>query len=159
MIGAREIGRALHSHTDAALSRIKLLQLASLPDAQAVVAAKEWTVEVPLLLGQQMAMMQFQISGNGGGKARERKRGWQMRFAVNLSEIGEVGAEIGLNEKSVSVSLWADNPDTAEVLREMLPELAESLASIGLDPGAVLCRTGAPVEAKPASSHLIDSFK
>ncbi|MEO7221222.1 MAG: flagellar hook-length control protein FliK [Devosia sp.] len=154
----REVARALHSQADAALSRVKLMQLASLPDADLVRAApQELRTEVPFLIGQELVMAQFQVLRDGARRKSEGKRGWTMRFAMNFAAGGEVGAEIGLLGRSVNVALWAADPDTAAGLEAALPELAPALAALGLEPGAVRVRSLPPDTPKPASGQYLDS--
>jgi hypothetical protein len=154
----REAARAIHNQADAALSRVKLMQLASLPDADlARTPVPELRMEVPFLVGQQLVMAQFQVLRDHEQQRADGKRGWTMRFAMNFAEAGEVGAEIGLHGRSVNVALWAADPATAADLEAALPELAPALAAIGLEPGAVRVRTLPPEPAKPASGHFVDS--
>ena len=154
----REAARALHSQADAALSRVKLMQLASLPDADPVrQAMPELRMEVPFLLGQQLVMAQFQVFRDGGRQKAKAKRGWTMRFAMNLPAAGEVGAEVGLLGRSVNVALWAADPDTTAALEAALPELAPALSALGLEPGAVRVRSLPPEAPKPVSGQYLDS--
>lgn len=155
---SRDAARTLHSQADAALSRVKLMQLASLPDADpARPAGPELRMEVPFLLGQQVVMAQFQISRDGARRKAGGKRGWTMRFAMNLPASGEVGAEIGLLGRAVNVALWACDPDISARLEAALPELAPALAALGLEPGAVRVRGLPPVAPGPASGQYLDS--
>lgn len=155
----QEAGRALHSQADAALSRLKLLQFASLPDADPIRGqVPEQRMELPFLIGSQLVMAQFQVFRDGArSKPGERKRGWTMRFAMNFSATGEIGAEIGLLGRSVNVALWAAEPETAEKLNAALPELAPALARLGLDAGSVRVRNLPPEAEKPASGQFVDS--
>jgi hypothetical protein len=154
----RDAARALHSQADAALSRVKLMQLASLPDADPVRAqTPELRLEIPFLIGQELVVAQFQVFRDAARRQAEGKRGWAMRFAMNFAATGEVGAEVGLLGRSVNVALWAADPDTAASLEASLPELAPALASIGLEPGAVRVRGLPPETPKPASGHYLDS--
>lgn len=95
-----ETARTLLGHTDAALSRLKLLQAASQPAdvrADASVPRSELRVEIPMLLGTQTGILQLMVEHDGKHKRdQERQRGWRMRFAMNFSETGEVGADIAL---------------------------------------------------------------
>jgi len=158
--GVRDIARTLHAQTDAAISRTKLLQLASLPDADSRVAPRSETrVEIPFLIGQELVMVQIQISRDGARReAEQRKRGWTMRFAMNFSQTGEVGAEVGLLGKAVNVALWAAEPETAQALNNMLPELGRALERLGLNPGTIRSRAGAPEPVKLRSGHLLDAM-
>lgn len=154
----REAGRTLHSQADAALSRVKLMQFASLPDADpARPLAPELRMEVPFLIGHELVMAQFQVTRDSTRRQAEGKRGWTMRFAMNFASAGEVGAEVGLFGRSVNVALWAADPDTAADLEAALPELAPALAALGLEPGGVRVRP-VPHEPPPAASgQYLDS--
>jgi hypothetical protein len=156
--GPRDVARALHGQTDAAVSRTKLMQMASLPDTDmARPANTPLRMELPFLIGHELVMAQIQIAREGSRREAERKRGWTMRFALNFSATGEVGAEVGLLGKAVNVALWAVEPETAEAMQAALPELAAALEAIGLDPGAVRIRQGAPEPERPVSGRLLDS--
>ena len=154
----REIGKLLHTQADASVSRIKLMQVASLPDGDPKLSsAPTLRVEVPFLVGHELVMAQIQITREGRRREAEQRRGWTMRFALNFSAPGEVGAEVGLLGKAVNVSLGAAEPKTAEVLAEELPELQRALEAIGRDPGPIRMRHGPPEAERPASGHLLDS--
>jgi len=155
---AREAARALHQQADAAVSRVKLMQLASLPDADPMrPAVPELRMEVPFLLGSELVMAQFQVFRDGARKRADGKRGWTMRFAMNFSGTGEVGAEVGLIGRSVSVALWAAERDTAERLEATLPELAPALAALGLEAGSIRIRSAPPEPETPPSGRYLDS--
>jgi hypothetical protein len=154
----RDALRALHGQADAAVSRTKLMQLASLPDADpAKPSQPTLRMELPFLIGHELVMAQLQISREGARREVSSKRGWTMRFALNFSATGEVGAEVGLLGKAVNVALWAVEPETAEALNAALPELATALEALGLNPGAMRIRQGAPEPERPPSGRLLDS--
>lgn len=158
----QETARQLLGHTDAALSRTKLLQLASNPaDAArpATAPAAEFRVEVPMQLGAETGILQLLIERDGKRKRTPAERGWRMRFALNFTATGEVGAEVTLFGRSANISLWAADPDTADALEAMLPELAPALARHGLDVGAVRLRRGAPQPAARVPGQLLDSAR
>jgi hypothetical protein len=155
---ARDVARTLHGQADAAVSRTKLMQMASLPDADVARPINTPVrMELPFLIGHELVMAQIQIAREGSRREAERKRGWTMRFALNFSATGEVGAEVGLLGKAVNVALWAVEPETAEAMQAALPELGAALEALGLDPGAVRIRQGAPEPEKPVSGRLVDS--
>jgi hypothetical protein len=155
----REAMRAVHGQADAAISRLKLMQMASLPDVDpARPSPAALRLELPLLIGHELVMAQFQVSRDGARREAERKRGWTMRFALNYSATGEVGAEVGLLGKAVNVALWAAEPQTAEAMQAALPDLARALEATGLKPGAVRIRHGVPEPEKPPSGQLLDSL-
>jgi|GEM_PF-472036 len=158
-----ETARQLLGHADAALSRTKLLQLASNPAdaARPAIAAPaaEFRVEVPMQLGAETGILQLLVERDSKHKRSPAERGWRMRFALNFAATGEVGAEVALFGRSANVSLWAVDPDTADALEAMLPELAPALARHGLDVGAVRLRRGAPQPAARVPGQLLDSAR
>ncbi len=158
--GVRDVGRILHHQADAALSRVKLMQLASLPDADpARPATPELRTEIPFLIGSELVMAQFQVTRDAARRKADGKRGWTMRFAMNFSGTGEVGAEVGLIGRSVSVALWAAEPETARRLEAALPELAPALAGLGLEAGAIRVRSSPPAPEPPPSGRYLDSLR
>lgn len=155
----REITRSIHQQADAAVSRVKLLQLASLPDAAAPRAASpEVRLELPFLIGHELVMAQLQIVRDGNRRNAEHRRGWTMRFALNFSTTGEVGAEVGLLGKTVNVALWAAEPETAGAFAATLPQLTGALEAIGLKPASVRVRRGPPQADNVPSGQLLDAM-
>lgn len=155
----RDAARTLLHQTDSALSRLKLTQLASQPaDARAgAPVMPDLTVEIPMMLGHELALAQLQIQRDGKSKAKPGERGWRLRFAVNFSMVGEVGAQVSLLAQATSVVLWAAEDATAAALEDMLPELGAALAARGLEVGSVRLRRGAPTDPVPASGQLMDT--
>jgi hypothetical protein len=158
-----ESARQLLGHTDAAISRLKLLQLASNP-ADAIrpglqAPAAELRVEVPMQLGAETGILQLLVERDGKHKRTPAERGWRMRFALNFTATGEVGAEIALLGRSANVALWAAEPATADALEAMLPELAPALARHGLDVGSMRVRRGAPQPPARTPGQLLDSAR
>jgi hypothetical protein len=82
-----------------------------------------------------------------------------VRFAINFSVIGEVGAHVLLRGKRASVTLWAERDDTAEALDGMLAELTDAFAAAGLETGSIQCRHGVPRAAPVAAGGLVDSVR
>lgn len=158
-----ETARQLLGHADAALSRTKLLQLASNSGDAArpniAAPAAEFRVEVPMQLGAETGILQLLVERDGKHRRTPAERGWRLRFALNFTTTGEVGAEVALLGRSASVALWAADPVTADALEAMLPELAPALARHGLDVGAVRVRRGVPKSTSRAPGQLLDSAR
>lgn len=159
-----ETGARLLGQTDAALARMRLTQISSLPDgfargSQGSAPAPELNMELPLLLGGELGVGQFQILEDGGKKGgREGDGGWKMRFSVNFSQTGEVGATVSLRRRRIGVMLWAERDDMAEILEDMTPELEGMLAARGLEPGSIRCRHGHPPQARrPIGAYMDNS--
>jgi hypothetical protein len=157
----RETARTLLGQTDSALSRLKLMQLASQPaeTRAGTQPGLDLTIEVPMMLGHELAMAQLNVQRDGRKKGNAAERGWRLRFAVNFSVVGEVGAEVSLNGAATSVVLWAAEDATAQALEAMLPELAPALAARGLEVGSVRLRRGVPRPPEPVSGRLMDTMR
>lgn len=153
-----EVGKHLLERTEAALSRLRLHQQASLPDA-AVRTGGDWSMDLPLLVGQHQTLLQIQIHRDQQGSADDSgERGWQMRFALNLPGMGEVGAQVSLRGTATGIMLWATESATSEALQAGLGELREALVSAGLKTGAVIVRHGEPpAPALAPSGHFVDA--
>lgn len=153
------LGKLLLERTEGALARVRLHQHASLPDAQKA-GDTQWSLDLPVLVGQQQAILQLQIHHEGSGSdTRSEDRGWQVQFAINLPALGEVGAQISLRGQTTGILLWAENRETSKLFSETLDELRLSLESAGLQPGALVVRSGAPAEdlTDPGIAHSVDA--
>lgn len=158
---AEDIGRLLLERTESALSRLRLHQHASLPEAQRG-NESQWNMDLPIAVGQHQAVLHLQIHHDGGGEANgPEDRGWQVRFATNLPDLGEVGAQVSLRGQTTGIMLWADRDDTAKAFSDNIEELRASLEAVGLKPGALVVRHGAPGEthAPTASGHFVDATR
>jgi hypothetical protein len=155
--------RSLLGETDAALSRLKLLQSASLPPAEARPDAPaprgELRLEIPMLLGSETGILHLLVERDGKQKREQRERGWRLRFAMNFSGTGEVGADIAMLGRSASVSIWAADPEVADALDAMLPELDPAIRRHGLDVASLRVRRGAPRSTPAAPGQLLDSAR
>lgn len=159
---AKEAGRLILAQAEAALARVRLAQLSSLGDSvhrtggTQQSAPGEWNTEVPLLLGNETGMAQFQIQRDGGNAGADGARGWQMRFSIDFEATGGVHAKVTLKAGRVGVMLWADRQETSRALAENMTDLAEALEAIGLKVGAIHTRNGEPKESKPPVGAFMD---
>lgn len=151
------IGRQLLDRTESALARVRLHQHAALPDALG--RTGDWSMDLPVLVGSQQTLMHIQIHRDQGNETAEAgDRGWQLRFALNLPGLGEVGAQVSLRAGATGVMLWATEPATSAALEADLGLLRDSLAATGLNPSAVIVRHGAPPPPPSApAGHFVDS--
>jgi len=159
--GPREIGKLLLERTEGALARLRLHQSASLPDP-VTRHDTHLSFDLPVMVGGQQALLQMQIHGDAEGEAgSDSERGWQVRFAINLQGMGEVGAQISLRGKAAGVLLWTEQPETAERLSNDIAALRAELEALNLRPGAVVVRGSAPqMPAGPApSGHYLDATR
>jgi len=147
----------LLEQTEDALSRIRLLQHASLPDEAVRGEPREWNLDLPFVFTGQPNVMPFQIQRDGGSEAEAGEQGWRVRFALNLGEMGEAGAQISLRGSRVSAMLWAAEPETARMMEEGLAALSSTLIAAGLNPGTLVCRHGVPEAPAPAPGGFVDA--
>jgi flagellar hook-length control protein FliK len=152
-----EAGKILLERTDAALSRMRLHQHASMPDPTGKHSG-DWSLDLPIMIGNHQTLLQMQIHRDGKGNAeQDGERGWQMRFALNLPALGEVGAQVSLRGEATGVMLWATEPQTAAMLESDLPDLRAALAASGLQPSAIIVRRSEPSAAPAPSGHFLDA--
>ena len=150
--------------TDAALARQTLLQVASLPDRADIVgprtdpAAPRWNFEIPFATPAGTAIAQFEISRDGAASEMEAaKRVWRARFSLDVEPAGPIHALISLSGDKTSVRMWAERPATATQLRAGAAQLSQALSRAELQPGDIVIRDGAPMQAKPApAGHFLD---
>ena len=155
---ADEVGKHLFERTEAALSRIRLHQHASLPDPN--VKGAEWSMDLPVVIGGHQTLLQLQIHRDEQSPGEAvTQRGWQMRFAINLPALGEVGAQVSLHGTSTGIMLWASEPATSVALEGDIEALRSMLVGAGLMPNALIVRHGAPLASQQAvnSGHLVDA--
>ncbi|QQR40660.1 flagellar hook-length control protein FliK [Devosia rhizoryzae] len=154
-----EAGKVLLERTEAALSRLRLHQNASLPDAAQRPEA-QWSLDLPVTIAGHQHLLQLQIHRDAEDRAtKPEDRGWQLRFAIHLGDPGEVGAQISMRGASTGVMIWAEDAKTASLLNENLAGLRQDLAAAGLNPGSVLVRSGAPPAPATPSRHLVDESR
>ncbi len=154
----QEVGKQLLERTESALARVRLHQHASLPDPVARTA--EWSMDLPVMVGTQQTLMHIHIHGDPQNEAETPgERGWQMRFALSLPEMGEVGAQVTLRAGATGVMLWATEPGASAALEAEIAALRETLGNAGLRPGAVIVRHGEPPTPAAAapSGHFVDA--
>lgn len=159
----REAARVLLADTDAALARIRLSQMASLGGhehaARGTSAPQaEWTFELPLALGAQTAVAQFHIARDGGNEAGEgaAEGGWKLRFSLDLPETGAVDTLLALRGGTAAVTIWAEDPGTAERMRADADALREAFADAGLEATRIDIRRGRPSAVPQKAGYFVD---
>jgi hypothetical protein len=151
----REAGMRLLVETDAALARHTMLQIASLPDDPAAPRnaenAQRLVLDFPLITPQGTAIVQLRIERDEKRNGKGRKAPvWQAMFSIDTEPIGPVHARIAMVGETANVSLFAERKDSAAALRDNIPLLQAGLAEAAVEPGDILCATGAP--AAPAAT-------
>jgi hypothetical protein len=148
----------LLERTEASLSRLRLHQNASLPDPVAK-TTNDWSMDLPMIVGTQQTVLHLQIHRDAENATHEvEERGWNMRFALSLPQLGEVGAQVSLRGGSTGVMLWASERQTSDALEVHILALRQTLAELGLRPGSIIVRHGEPpAAASKVSGHFLDA--
>ncbi len=154
----------LLTDTDGAIARQTLLQVASLPGQPDAATGRvdpttpRWNFEIPFATPQGTAMAQFDISRDGGGREPgAAKPVWRARFSLDVEPAGPVHAMISLSGDKTSVRMWAERPATATQLRAGVSQLSQALSRAELQPGDIVVREGAPMQAVSApTGHFLD---
>lgn len=155
------VARRLAEDADGALARHELLQAASLPashsrepDAQTA----RWMFEVPFTTPQGASVAQFEISRDDaepGGREAGRGPTYRARFSIDLDPLGPLHAQAALSGDHVGVTLWAERPDSVDLLRRAQPALSQALAQVALKPD-VAVYPGSPPRAAPGAGRFVD---
>lgn len=156
--GGRETAHRLLAQTEQSLARIELLQMASREEDRAAPRDRaEWQVELPYAQDGRMGAMPLRILRDPQDDAPGAERGWHLQFAIDLSGLGEVGANIILRGRRISVALWAGEAATAALFEAARPELVAALEGEGLAVGTVVVRAGPPAgEPVHDDTHALD---
>jgi hypothetical protein len=159
----RVIGEVLTKRTDAALAHMKLLQIASLPDAPQSPSANQpagsrWMFEIPFATPQGSTIAQFQISRDAGGGGAGEQTGpvWRARFSLDIEPMGPVHAQVALMGERAWVTLWAERETGVQSLRAKEPLLSQSLKDSDLVAEIAFC-LGTPHRRVAATGQFLDS--
>jgi hypothetical protein len=151
---ADELVPHLVRDTDAALARVNLHQIASLPDDRGGVRSDapdaRWSAEVPVTLDGRTAVFGFVVERDGRQAQMEKeKRRWRFRAALNLPDTGAIEADVRLQGTHVSAGIVAEQAETVAMLEAALPLLRDGLTAQGFDVEVLSVRQGknaAPAE-------------
>lgn len=155
-IPPQEIVARLIDQTEAALSRLQLTQLASLPaDGEPPARhldhiAHPLVVEVPIAFGQQTAVAQLRIGEEEHRAGETDAPGWVVRFSLDLEPLGPIHALVRLQGETIGVSLWAERPETSARLKDGSADLDAALSGAQLQVSEIRVKAGKP-EAGPST--------
>ncbi len=144
--------------TTAALSRIQLHQLASLPTDEG--PRQQLNLELPMRLGDGIHLLHMQIEREPDDPRQpERPPYFTVRLAFDPGDaIGPLRITVTLIGEHVSTVFWAEREEGARQLRERMGELREQLEAAGVKVGRVACHEGLPPEPTERSEkpQLVD---
>lgn len=160
------------------LERIKLLQIASLPDHPGMTVTDDrsqtsrLTLQIPLATQgpdrPETAMIGLMIEHQprpdqppGFTVEDEGKEGgetfpWKVRIALDLEETGPVQAEIALRGQRIGITLWAERRTMAEDARRAIGELHAALTEAAFEVAHLDVRDGRPTGTAVRASAQLD---
>ena len=152
----------LLADTEAALARIGLHQIASMPDDQRPAKADSpearWSCEIPILVDGRTAIMGFVVERDGRHGAPEGEpRRWRVQAALDLPETGPVHADVRLRGMHVVAGLLAERGEIADVLAAALPQLRDGLTAAGFEVEALSVRHGRPEPRPEPPGRYLDA--
>lgn len=163
-MNAAQVATILQADVEAALSRLRLLQIASLGSSEEghfqrhVPDQPEWRFEIPILFQGQTAVAEFRISKDGGSGGDENgpEHHWRLQFSVDVPDTGRIDALVGLHGDRISVGLWSERPDMARRLSSEAGDLRAALEDAGLAVDEISVAEGAPTVAAARSGYFVD---
>ena len=156
----KDLGRLLLAQADATLSRLRLAQMASLPDQaggetlRGERPGQSWTFELPFAVGEATLVVQFKLSREPGAGKREGETLWRLRFSLEPEALGPVHGAVVWQRGQVAVTLWAERPEAAARLSGDVEDLRGALSIDGLAEIQVL--NGRPRDATPEAGVVVD---
>ncbi|QCI63827.1 flagellar hook-length control protein FliK [Phreatobacter stygius] len=154
-----ETASLLIERTEAALARITLLQAASVPDAREIGrpdAPVLTSVEVPIRIGNETAMMQLQIvrerdpEDDAATPATPRPTDWTMRFSMEAEPLGPIHAAVRWRDGHVRVQLWAERDGIAARLDQARSRLSDALEASAFTIDQLTIVAGRPADPRAA---------
>jgi hypothetical protein len=149
----------LLQQTEAAVARIHLNQLASLP-REAEHRLVEWLFDIPVRRGDAIDLWSARIYRDADDKtqgAAQTTAQWRIQLAFDLPGLGPMQAQVSLRGERVSTHFWATEAATLPLLRQHLHELRRGMLAVGLEVGEIDCQQGTiPESASGPPDPLIN---
>ncbi len=180
---AREAGEAprlpeLARVVEGALERVKLMQLASIPEHPEITVTDDRSQGMRLALAIPLAtqgtdrpqtavmglVIEHQPQPDETAPYEQEKEGsgeaepfpWKVRVALDLEETGPVQAEIALRGQSVAVTLWAERASMASRARDEIGALHEALTGAAFEVLKLEVKDGRPLGKAPPQGPRLD---
>jgi len=133
----------LSKKTSAALARIVLDQLASLPKTEG--SNTSWHFELPFRHGEIIETLQLIIQGEvPSQKNPPQEPCWSVIIKMEPPSLGKIEARVILQEGKLNVFLWSKSAHTNRLFKRYLEKLAENFLAQGLQPNQLQTMDGPP---------------
>ncbi len=132
-------GGLLRGAAEAALARLQLHQIASLPQRQ---SGTHWNVLIPVF-GTEPHVVELRIDAEAGDRPqRTATRAWSVLLHLDLPRLGPLQARIRLDAGGIDATLWSERAPTHAAACRHLPQLRDRLRAAGLKVGRLECHRG-----------------
>lgn len=144
-----------------ALARVQTQQLASLLNTtDATTTQQSWQMEIPMRHEQQISTLQVKI-GQEQPAQKEASKGharWSIELAFDIAPLGPLQIKAALSQNSLSAQLFAERPDTCQLINQELDVLRARLDQQGVTVGELNCQLGVPAQGlrTAISYHWVD---
>lgn len=143
--------KSLESETDTALARLTLQQLVSLPKDETEMP--QWIFDLPVRHGERVDVFHLHIFRDKHPRDTKHPPAWYVRLSFDLVTLGAVSVLVTWYARTISISLWAQQPETRQRFEQHLAGLRDQLRESGLNVTHLHCETGeAPFARDPTHS-------
>lgn len=133
--------QVLAKETDAAVARVTLQQLLSLPEK--TTDAPQWIFDLPVRWGESINIIHLHIYREKHPRDPKHPPAWCVRLSFDLLALGEIGVLVTLLGGAVSLSIWALQPATKTLFDQHIGELQAQLRDAGVPVNRISCECGA----------------
>ena len=141
-----ELGR----QAEGALARLTLLQLAALQQQDP--ANPSWTMELPVQNQDRTDLFQIIIDEERSQRGEDQKKRWSIMLSFELENLGPIYVKLNYIDDQVLTTVWAENSQTAELIRQEMGELSRRFDKAGINTGSLHCHHGSPPQATQAEA-------
>lgn len=132
--------RPLEDDVRAALARVTLQQLASLPRDES--APPQWLLDVPVRNGERIEIFHLHIFREKKPRDPKFPPAWCVRLSFDLVTLGPINVLVTYHALAVSVSLWAKERATVTLFERHLEQLRSQLRAEGVHVSHLHCECG-----------------
>lgn len=141
----------LQQETEAALARVTLNQIGSLPHEAA--PASVLLAELPLQYDGRPGVLRMQVEPDAHRQDGHTVPSWTAWLSFEPGDLGPVHCRLSVQQERVSVSFWAERAATASLFQTNLGMLETGLQQAGMLPGLLHCQAGPPPLPAPPARH------
>lgn len=144
--------KSLQHHTEGALARIVLDQLASLPQGEGKPLV--WQMEIPFTDDGRSDSAKLKIVREQSSAAQSGQAYWSVILELSPPGLGTIHSRITLCGERVDTYFWTDRGSTSSLIKGNLDLLAARMHQAGLQVGELNALPGAPSDANPANAPV-----